>query len=193
MQLILSSDTSVRNTIFTHESGQVLYKTTHPLFELGMGTTTIYKVKPNDDPTDMRDQLGVIGEIEWHMIGPSTFRLNGQEMQSNTFLPSHGILGRKRTFTGPDGSPYRWDMLLSLSGTVVVRTPTRTIAMLSRNDGSRTEVARHHRGSGGIVGPKRKPRLVIDPDVEHMLDLIVLTFVYVEKVRMDKDNEFIGA
>ena len=94
MQLILSSGRSVRNTIFTHESGQVLYKTTHPLFEVGMGTTTIYKIKPNDDPTDMRDQLGVIGEIEWRLIGSSTFRLNGQDMQSNDFLPSHGIFGR---------------------------------------------------------------------------------------------------
>ncbi|KAI9463841.1 hypothetical protein HD554DRAFT_2040864 [Boletus coccyginus] len=186
MQLILSSGRSVRNTIFTHESGQVLYKTTHPLSSEvagGMGTTTIYKVMPNDDPTDMRDQLGVIGEIEWHQIGSSTFRLNGQEMQSDTFLPSHGILGRKRTFTGPDGSPYRWDMVFGPFGTVVV---------LSRDDGSRTEVARYHRGSGGIVGPKGKPRLVVDPDVEHMLDLIVLTFVYVEKIRMDKDIAVFG-
>ncbi|KAN0078104.1 hypothetical protein V8E55_010161 [Tylopilus felleus] len=68
--------------------------------------------KPNDDPMDMHDQFDVIGEIEWHLIGSSTFRLNGQEMQSNTFLPSHGISGRKRTFTGPDGRPYRWDMAI---------------------------------------------------------------------------------
>ena len=28
--------------------------------------------------------------------------------------------------------------------------------------------------------------------MEHMLDLVVLTFVYVEKVRMDKDSENLG-
>ncbi|KAF8547443.1 hypothetical protein OG21DRAFT_1490234 [Imleria badia] len=145
-----------------------------------MGMTTIYKIKPNDDPLDMRDQFEVIGEIEWHLIGSSTFRLSGQEMQSNDFLPSHGILGRKRTFTGPDGCAYRWDMVLEA-------------VVLSRDDRSRTEVARYHRGSLGIVGPKRKPRLEIDPDVEHMLDLIVLTFVYVEKIRMDKDRQNTGA
>ena len=94
MQLILSSEL-VRNAIFTNENGQVLYKTTHPRFTVGrLGTTTIHKIKPNDDPTDMQDQFDAIGEIEWHLIGSSTFRLNGQEMQSNDFLPSHGIFGR---------------------------------------------------------------------------------------------------
>ncbi|KAH0835597.1 hypothetical protein J3R83DRAFT_9322 [Lanmaoa asiatica] len=177
MQLILSTE-SVRNAIFTHKSGQVLYKTTHPHY-IGMSTTRIYKIKPNDDPMDMRDQFDVIGEIEWHLIGSSTLRLNGLDMQSNEFLPAHGIFGRKRTFTGPDGCPYRWDMVFDA-------------VVLSRDDTSRTEVARYHRGSLGIVGPKRKPRLEVDPDVEHMLDLIVLTFVYVEKIRMDKDRENTG-
>ena len=93
MRLMLSSE-SVRNTTFTNESGQVLYKTTHPRFKVGMQTTTIHKVKPNDDPTDMRDQFEAIGGIEWHILGSSRFRLNGQEMQSNDFLPSHGIFGR---------------------------------------------------------------------------------------------------
>ncbi|KAF8123563.1 hypothetical protein EV363DRAFT_1403819 [Boletus edulis] len=174
MQLTLSSE-SVRNAVFTNESGQVLYKTTHP-HHIGMGTTTIHKIKPNDDPMDMRDQFDVMGEIEWHLIGSSTFRLNGQDMQSNEFLPSRGILGRKRTFTGPNGCPYRWDMVFEA-------------VVLSRDDMSRAELARYHRGSLGIVGPKRKPQLDVDPAVEHMLDLIVLTFVYVEKIRMDKDRE----
>lgn len=57
-----------------------------------------------------------------------------------------------------------------------------------RDDESKTEVARHHRGSLGIVGPKGKPHLDIDPDVMHMLDLIILTFVYVEKLRMGKEK-----
>lgn len=92
MQLTLSTE-FVRNAIFTHESGQVLYKTTHPR-HIGMGTTTLYKIKPNDDPMDMRDQFDAIGEIEWHLIGSSIFRLNCLDVQSNEFLPSHGMLGR---------------------------------------------------------------------------------------------------
>ncbi|KAI9462956.1 hypothetical protein HD554DRAFT_2027397 [Boletus coccyginus] len=171
MLLNLSSE-SVRSTIFTNEAGQVLYKTSHP-FKLGtMGTTTIQKIVPNADPVDMRDQFDVMGEIEWRLFGSSIFRINGEEMQSNHFLPRHGITGRKRTFTGPDGRPYRWDMLFDV---VVVSTDN-------------VEVARYHRGSLGIIGPKKKPRLDVDPDVTHMLDLIILTFVYVEKLRMDKER-----
>lgn len=92
MQLTLSSE-SVRNAVFTDETGQVLYKTSHP-FKLGMGTTTIHKIVPNADPIDMRDQFEVMGEIEWHLIGSSTFRIHGKEMQSGKFLPAHGITRR---------------------------------------------------------------------------------------------------
>ena len=137
MRLTLSSE-FVRNASFTNESGQVIYKTTHPHLNPSLGTTRMFKVKPNDDPMDMRDEFVVIGEIEWHVIGSSTFRLHGQNMKSNTFLPSHGILRRlvlsllraalalidpfrKRTFTGPDGCPYRWDMMIDA---VVVRITT---------------------------------------------------------------------
>ncbi|KAF8838893.1 hypothetical protein BDN67DRAFT_933052 [Paxillus ammoniavirescens] len=174
MQLTLSSE-SVRNAVMTNESGQVLYQTSHPFKLKGMGTTTIQKIRPNTDPMDMHDDFGVMGEIEWRLFGSSTFRINGQEMQSNDFLPRHGITGRKRTFTGPDGRPYRWDMLFN-------------VVVLSRDEESRTEVARYHRGSLGIIGPKKKPCLDVHPDVMHMLDLIVLTFVYVEKLRKDKER-----
>ena len=47
---------------------------------------------------------------------------------------------------------------------------------------------RYHRGSLGIIGPKKKPHLDVNPDVMHMLDLIVLTFVYVEKLHMDMER-----
>jgi len=124
---------------------------------------------------DMRDQFNVVGEIEWRVFGTSTLRINGEEMQSKDFLRRHGILGRKRTFMGPDGRPYRWDMLLR-------------VVVLSRDDESNVEVARYHRGSLGIIGPKMNPRLDIDPDVMHMLDMIIFTFVYVETVRMDKEK-----
>ena len=36
----------------TNETGQVIYETSTP-FRLGMRTTTLYKVMPNEDPEDM--------------------------------------------------------------------------------------------------------------------------------------------
>ncbi|KAI6007499.1 hypothetical protein EDC04DRAFT_2781301 [Pisolithus marmoratus] len=51
--------------------------------------------------------MEAIGEIEWHWIRQSIMRLHRQEMMRNTFIPWHGFTARKRTFTGPDGLPYR--------------------------------------------------------------------------------------
>ncbi|KAI6144733.1 hypothetical protein BKA82DRAFT_3953204, partial [Pisolithus tinctorius] len=72
--------------------------------------TTLYKVIPNANPDDMWDHLEAIGEIEWHLTGPSVMWLHGQEMMMDMFTPWHGFRGRKCAFMGPDGLPYRWDM-----------------------------------------------------------------------------------
>ncbi|KAL4065947.1 hypothetical protein J3A83DRAFT_337971 [Scleroderma citrinum] len=172
MRLTLSSE-FVLNTVMTNESGQVLYRTSTPKFRLKGRSTTIYKVVPNTDPSDMQDRFETIGEIEWQMFGPATMRLHGKEMNTNQFIPRHGVRGRKRTFTGPDGRPYRWDMRY-------------TVVVLSDNDSTRRELARSHRRSLGIIGPKREPSLEIHPDLMPILDTVVLTFVYVEKLRMEK-------
>ncbi|KAI6007498.1 hypothetical protein EDC04DRAFT_2611348 [Pisolithus marmoratus] len=173
MHLILSSR-FVRNTIMTDESGQVLYKTSTPC-RFGSRTTTLYKVVPNTDPDDMQNHMEAVGEIEWHWIAPSIMRLHGQEMTTNTFIPCHGFMGRKRTFTGPDGLPYRWDM-------------DSWIVRLSRNDAARQELARSHRQSLGIIGPRRDPSFDIDPSLMHMVDMVVLTFVYVEQLRINREK-----
>ncbi|KAN0087840.1 hypothetical protein V8E55_006461 [Tylopilus felleus] len=175
MRLTLSSE-AVRNAVMTNESGQILYRTFHPLkLGLSQGTTTIQKIKPNDDPMDMRNQFEVLAQIEWRLTTPSTFHMHGQELSSDVFIPRHGILGRKRTFTGPDGRSYRWGM-------------HRDTVVLSHNDETRTELARYHRATLGIIGPKQRPYLDITPEVVHMLDMIVVTFVYIEKLHMDKER-----
>ena len=60
-------------------------------FRLGTRTTTLYKVVPNEDPENMLDSFEAIGEIVWHMIGPSTMRLHGEEMKTNKFIPRKGV------------------------------------------------------------------------------------------------------
>lgn len=98
MRLILSSE-RVRNTVMRNESGQILYRTFHP-FQLGLsqGTTTIEKIKPNEDPMDMSNQFEVLAQIEWHLTTPSVFRMDGQETPSDVFIPKHGWRGRSFTF-----------------------------------------------------------------------------------------------
>ncbi|OJA16393.1 hypothetical protein AZE42_08837 [Rhizopogon vesiculosus] len=83
--LTLSSE-HVRNTVFTNEQRQVIYKISIPIF----GDTTIHKIKPNANQFAMRDRFEIMGKID--------------------YIPSHGFTGRKRVFTGPDGRSYRWDL-----------------------------------------------------------------------------------
>jgi hypothetical protein len=50
------------------------------------------------------------------------------------------------------------------------------------------EVARFHRATLGIIGKKRKAMLEVSPEVAHMMDTIIMTFIYVEKLRKDKEK-----
>ncbi|KAG2110580.1 uncharacterized protein F5147DRAFT_574421 [Suillus discolor] len=174
MILLTISSERVRNTIITNEQGQAIYKTDTP-FRLGTRTTTIQKIKPNDNRDHMHDQFDVLGEIEWHTFVSSKFRFHGTEVNTEEFIPKRGLWDRKRVFTGPDGRPYRWD----LKSRVVV---------LSRDDTPRTEVARSHRATLGIIGRKRKAKLEVSPEVAHMMDTVIMTFIYVEQLRRNKEQ-----
>ncbi|KAG2365613.1 hypothetical protein BDR07DRAFT_1398170 [Suillus spraguei] len=172
--LTLSSE-HVCDTVITNEQGRVLYKTDTPFKLLGAQTTTIQKIKPNGDHYHMLDQFDVLGEIEWHTFTSSKFRTGGTEVETKHFIPEKGLLGRKRVFTGPDGRPYRWDL-------------ETTVVVLSRDDGSRMEVARFHRATLGVIGKKRKAMLEVSPEVAHMMDTVIMTFIYVEKLRRDRED-----
>ncbi|KAG2077835.1 hypothetical protein BDR04DRAFT_1064671, partial [Suillus decipiens] len=158
----------IRNTDITNERGQIIYRTYTPYRLIGR-TTTIYKIRPNIS------QFNVLGEIEWHKFASSKFRSGGMEVETKAFIPKRGLWGRTRVFIGPDRRPYRWD----LKSRVVV---------LSRDDGFRMEVARFHRATLGIRGRKRKAMLEVSPEVAHMMDTVIMTFIYVEKLRRDKEE-----
>ncbi|KAG1891481.1 hypothetical protein F4604DRAFT_1611832 [Suillus subluteus] len=175
MILFSLSTEHVRNTIITNEQGQIIYKTQTPSKLVGVRTTTIQKIKPNDDRYHMQNQFDVLGEIEWHKFSSSKFRSGGTEVETKEFIPKRGLWGRERVFIGPDSRPYRWN----LKSRVVV---------LSRDDTSRAEVARFHRASFGIVGRKRRAMLEVSPEVAHMMDTVIMTFIYVEKLRKDKEE-----
>ena len=64
---------------------------------------------------------------------------------------------------------------------------------IATDDETGQEVARSHRRSYGIIGSKQDPYLEIHPDLAHILDTVILTFIYVEKLRMDEDAAKYGA
>lgn len=57
---------------------------------------------------------------------------------------------------------------------------------LELNDGSKTLVAQSHRNKSGMFGkPPRLARLEISSGFESLVDIILVTFVFAEKLRKD--------
>ncbi|KAG1743947.1 hypothetical protein EDD22DRAFT_919937 [Suillus occidentalis] len=111
---------------------------------------------------------------EWNSWSSSLFRFNGTEVEAENFISMGGYINKKFVFTGPDGRSYRWDLQHKL--------------VLSRNETLRTEVARYHRATLGIIGRKREATLEVSPGVVHMMDTIIITFIYVEKLRRETER-----
>jgi hypothetical protein len=56
------------------------------------------------------------------------------------------------------------------------------------NDGSETPVAESHRSDIGIFGKPRQARLEIFPGYEHLVDILLITYIFVEKLRKDREK-----
>ncbi|KAF9026051.1 hypothetical protein BDZ89DRAFT_1067889 [Hymenopellis radicata] len=82
---------------------------------------------------------------------------------------------RHRKFTAPDGKEYKW--ILGANRPKLIT-----------NDDSHTPVALYHRRRFGLFRAKRQAYLEVLPQAEHMLDTVVITFVYVEKIRRQKED-----
>ena len=62
------------------------------------------------------------------------------------------------------------------------------VSQLSLDDASRTEIAHYHRATPGLIVKGKSACLDIAPQAEHMLDLVILTFIYVDNLWMDKEK-----
>lgn len=251
MKLIFSDD-FVRHATISDEFGNVLYKVTTP-WE-GIGTprkSTVWKAAPGRvihagglvPPLETKHEQELInqgfkqlGEIEWHTLTPSKLRvfesgggldvLNSEGIYSREFIPAKGRLRRKRTFKGPDGHSYRWE--LSCLKCTLYRDDGNSdpfpiakyhrrrnfwLPFIKSQDGGYLDINITSRGAAGADVKQTdsisvsESRTVCDTasttsgkDVEslvlgersepdgNILDLLVFTYIYVEKLR--KDREF---
>ncbi|KAG2106636.1 uncharacterized protein F5147DRAFT_229803 [Suillus discolor] len=156
----------VRNTVIKNEQGHVLYSTS-TAFSFDTRVTVVKKHVPNEFNVGKVESSEVLAKIEWHTFASSVIKYDGMDLLASQFIPNKGILGRRRVFRGPDGLLYKWKI-----------GPRNCTLML---DGK--EVARHHPMDIGFNKPGHDAYLEVFSPVEHMLDLVVLTFIYVEKLR----------
>lgn len=141
---------------------------------------SIHKIMPNASEDDLQDRFAHLGEVEYNQFMSSRIRYGGGEVVTSQYFTKTsewGAFGRDRTFTAPDGKVYKWKM------------GRRVPELVMDVDGKETRVAVYHRRRLGVVTDARPASLEIFPEGEHMLDLIVVTFVYIEKLRKDRENQ----
>jgi len=122
--------------------------------------------------TRYEEGVDEIARIYWRMMGPSRIVYKGQIIEVDKFMPVGGFMWWYRTFQGPDGRSYTW------------RTGDITTHLFVNDGKTKTEIARFHQPMLGALS-KTKARLEIKPEGMHMVELIVLTWVFVEKRRRD--------
>ncbi|KIJ92579.1 hypothetical protein K443DRAFT_685168 [Laccaria amethystina LaAM-08-1] len=138
---------------------------------------SVQKIIPNASEEDLQDRFAPLGEVEYKQFTPSRIRYGGEELLTSEYFrktKGWGDLGKGRVFTAPDGKEYTWK--LGIRVPELVTKEERPVAVCRR-------------GRIGVVREARPPSLEILPDGEHMIDLIVVTFVYTEKLRTDRDDQ----
>ncbi|KAJ3478684.1 hypothetical protein NLI96_g9588 [Meripilus lineatus] len=186
MKLFLSRNVPF-NTVLSDDEGHARYA----ISSLGKyipGATTISRVSSEtedeegdneslsgkgllDKPT-FRDDGG-FATLHWKILNSTTLDYNCQVYEISSFLPRTNFLNNKRTFQGPDGVTYTW----SIGG------PTSCLHVQDENGVKRRVVRMQQRN----IFTGKKPHLDIDPSVLHILDLIIITWVYMETKRRERN------
>jgi len=196
MNLYLSRWTYL-NSVYMHDSGQVLYKVVTPM-TMGGRISTVYKVVPSDanplrftnfDPSDdheaeddpsfpdltdetLKDQFSVVGSVAHKALGNSILTFGDKVVEANEFFTKdgRGLHGFHRKFTGPDGRGYKWH----------IRALYNELCL---DDERQTRVARFYPKSHGIFGRKHPAYLEISEEGLQILDYVLITFIYAKKRR----------
>ncbi|KDQ49675.1 hypothetical protein JAAARDRAFT_42689 [Jaapia argillacea MUCL 33604] len=165
-RLTFTNSSPIR-TVLKDEQDQPVYKIDTPI-RLTRSTTTITRCPRNY--SEQQDEE--LARIHWHVIHQTEFVFQGKILKVGNFLQRTGFLRRDWKFTAPDGREYKWN-------------PRLTSMELILNDGSDTVVASFREGNIGIFSPKRSSCLEIFLSGQHMIDIIVVTFVYAEQRRRE--------
>ena len=97
-------------------------------------------------------------------------------------------------FTGPDGVEYRWALgAMGMSYPKVRQFPVSPVSLMLNHDiklvtvdENKTVIAEFHRAH--YLTKKQKARLEVHPAGMGMLDYIVLTFVFAEDKRRERER-----
>ncbi|KAF8842600.1 hypothetical protein BDN67DRAFT_1009631 [Paxillus ammoniavirescens] len=164
---LIYSDTDYLNTDIFDEQGHKLYTISTPWAFTKITTITKYRWSGHDNVAE------TMGVIERHTFGNTIIRFNGQEVEANIMLEKRSW-ENGRYFTGPDNHSYKW----KIGGKYCWLKPAE----------SDIELARFHQKNLGIRKESHPPYLDVSPTVVHIMDHIIVTYVYVEELRRRRNQ-----
>lgn len=146
--------------VLCDEQGQQLYT---------ISTSGLFNSKTTVTKHDQRRGDNIIGVITWRTYRDTTMWLEatGSEVAAKSLLQSK-LFSSSRTFTAPDGKAYVWNL--------------RKTNCALKVQGTNLQLVKYHRRNVGIMSPSHPPYLEISPSVYHILDLVLVTFIYVERI-----------
>lgn len=144
---------------------------------------------------DMQDRFVKLATVEWRHINSTTIKwlgangLGTSEVATKDLLKSITWTNRRRVFTGCDGRTYEWELAFHICKLYLI-------------DGvQKTCIARYHRYKSVLVHGKDSRSGYLEFDDEELtkafgqphissdlLDMLLVTFLYVEKRRRDKER-----
>ncbi|KAF9649443.1 hypothetical protein BDM02DRAFT_3128398 [Thelephora ganbajun] len=204
--LRFAQNSPLRTTLVDEATGDAKYKIETPI-KIARSVTRIRKFESHsqaplhwDDETETEfpETGDEIARIHWKWFSSHRIIFQGRITTRSEFLPKCGKLKgwvnsrrvshrdraervlntRSYIFTGPDGVQYRWAL-----GAMGMNLPKGM--KLVTADEEKTVVAEFHRPRYFIN--KQKARLDVQPAGMNMLDYIVLTFVFAEQSRRERE------
>ncbi|KAI6109087.1 hypothetical protein EDD16DRAFT_1710556 [Pisolithus croceorrhizus] len=164
MRLTFSTNNYL-NSVLSNDQGQQLYT---------ISTSGCFNSKTTITKHGQCGDDDIIGVITWHTFEDTTLWLKatGSEVAAKSLLQSK-LFSSNRTFTAPDGKTYVWN----------IRKTNCTLKV----KGTNLQLVKYHKRNMGIMSPSHPPYLEISPSVYHILDVLLVTFIYAEK--MSKKEE----
>jgi len=166
MRLIFST-TNHMDTDISDERGYIHYTISTPSAFKKVTTITKYRWS---GPSGVPETMGV---IEWHRLKETVFRFDGNVIPADAMLEKRAW-NTGRYFVGPDRHTYKW----KLESTHCWLKPAE----------SDVELVRFHKKNLGILKESHPAYLDVSPEVVPMLDYVILTFVYVESLRREREG-----
>ncbi|KIJ69134.1 hypothetical protein HYDPIDRAFT_123264 [Hydnomerulius pinastri MD-312] len=164
---------------------------------------------------DMRDRFAELAQIEFRRLTASTLRwfclnkLGRGEMKTTEFIPYKTMNRNHRYFTGPDDQKYRWHLGLTVCKLYLENDSKNPVAQYHRyksgllpGDKPRCGFLEINLPSATKVPSKISDNTVdldnytdheleasLDRDISpELLDTILVTFMYVEKLRREREQ-----